>query len=122
MKQSERQRLRERRKQRIKVKVQRNPEKLRLTVFKSTKHIYAQIIDDLQGKTLVAESSLSAAFKEKMQGCGGNVKAAALVGHLLGEKAASQGIKEVYYDRNGFIYTGRVKALADGVREKGVKF
>ncbi len=121
MKQAERQRLREQRKQRIKRKIQKNPDKLRLSVFKSSKHIYAQIINDRDGKTLASESTVSPAFKEKMK-AGGNIKAATLVGHLLGEKAASQGIKEVYYDRNGFIYIGRVKALADGVREKGVKF
>ncbi len=90
-------------------------------MYRSTKHIYAQIIDDREGKTLVAESSLSPVFKEQMK-YGGNVKAAALVGRLLGQKAVDQGIQEVYYDRNGFIYTGRMKALADAVREKGVKF
>ncbi len=121
MKTAERQRLRENRKIRVKNKVQLNSERLRLTVFKSSKHIYAQIIDDKGGKTLVAESSLSPKFKEKMKN-GGNVDAAVLVGKLLGEKAVQQGIKEIYYDRNGFIYAGRVKALADAVREKGVKF
>ncbi|PIQ96437.1 MAG: 50S ribosomal protein L18 [Nitrospinae bacterium CG11_big_fil_rev_8_21_14_0_20_56_8] len=121
MKTSERQRLRERRKQRVKNHVQRNKEKLRLTVFKTAKHIYAQIINDLEGKTLVAESTLSPGFKQQLQN-GGNVKAAQLVGHLLAEKAVQQGIKEVYYDRNGFVYTGRMKALADAVREKGIKF
>jgi large subunit ribosomal protein L18 len=109
------------RKQRVKTKTQRHPEKLRLTVFKSAKHIYAQIVSDQERKTLVAESTVSKAFQEKLK-YGGNVKAAVLVGTLLGEKAAQQGIKEVYYDRNGFIYAGRVKALADAVREKGVKF
>jgi len=64
---------------------------------------------------------MSAAFREKMKN-GGNAKAATLVGNLIGEKAVQQGIKEVCYDRNGFIYAGRIKALADGVREKGVKF
>lgn len=92
-----------------------------MTVFKSAKHIYAQIVDDKGGKTLAAESSLSPLFKEKMNN-GGNVEAASLVGSLLGEKAVQQGIKEIHYDRNGFIYAGRVKALADAVREKGVKF
>ncbi len=121
MKTAERQRLRESRKRRIKGKVQTNKDKLRLTVFKSSKHIYAQIIDDNGGKTLAAESSLSPNFKEKMKN-GGNVDAAVLVGTLLGEKAVKQGIKEIYYDRNGFIYAGRVKALADAVRGKGVKF
>ena len=64
---------------------------------------------------------MSPAFRDKMKS-GGNSKAAALVGNLIGEKAVQQGIKEVYYDRNGFAYAGRIKALADGVREKGVKF
>ena len=121
MKTVERQRLRENRKRRIKSKIQINSEKLRLSVFRSSKHIYAQIVDDKAGKTLASESSLSSLFKEKMTN-GGNVKAAVLVGSLLGEKAVSQGIKEVYYDRNGFHYAGRVKALANAVREKGVKF
>ena len=109
------------RKQRVKTKTQRHPDKLRLTVFKSAKHIYAQIVSDPDRKTLVSESTVSKSFREQMK-YGGNVKAAVLVGSLLGEKAAQQGIKEVYYDRNGFIYAGRVKALADAVREKGVKF
>ncbi len=121
MKQVERQRLRERRKIGVKHKVQNNPDRLRLTVFKSINHIYAQIIDDRQGKTLASASSLSPAFKEKMK-TGGNVEAAKLVGSLIGEQASKNGIKQVYYDRNGFKYTGRVRALADAVREKGVKF
>jgi large subunit ribosomal protein L18 len=121
MKTTVRRRRRLHRKQRVKTKTQRHPEKLRLTVFKSAKHIYAQIVSDQERKTLVSESTVSKAFQEKLQ-YGGNVKAAVLVGTLLGEKAAQQGIKEVYYDRNGFIYAGRVKALADAVREKGVKF
>ena len=121
MKTSNKERLRINRKRRVKKHVQKNKEKLRLTVFRSAKHVYAQIIDDKVGKTLVAESTMSPAFREQM-GNGGNVKAAALVGNLIGEKAVQQGIKEIYYDRNGFIYAGRIKALADGVREKGVKF
>ena len=121
MKTTLRRRLRLNRKQRVKTKTQRFPDKLRLTVFKSAKHIYAQIVSDRERKTLVAESTASQAFKKQMQ-YGGNVKAASLVGSMLGEKAAQAGIKEVYYDRNGFIYAGRVKALADAVREKGVKF
>ena len=121
MKTSNRERLRINRKKRVKSHVQKNKGKYRLTVFRSAKHVYAQIIDDIAGKTLVAESTVSPAFREKMKN-GGNVKAATLVGNLIGVKAAEQGIKEVYYDRNGFIYAGRVKALADGVREKGLKF
>ncbi|MCH8156422.1 MAG: 50S ribosomal protein L18 [Nitrospinae bacterium] len=122
MKTTLRERLRKNRKNRVKRRVQRNQEKLRLTVFRSAKHIYAQIVDDQAGKTLVAESTLSPAFREKKMANGGNVKAATLVGNLLGERAVKEGIKEVYYDRNGFLYAGRVKALADGVRAKGVKF
>ena len=121
MKTTVRRRRRLHRKQRVKTKTQRHPETLRLTVFKSAKHIYAQIVSDQERKTLVSESTASKAFRDQMK-YGGNVKAAVLVGTLLGEKAAQQGIKEVYYDRNGFIYAGRVKALADAVREKGVKF
>ena len=121
MKTTARERLRINRKRRVKKHVQRNKEKLRLTVFRSAKHIYAQIIDDKEGKTLVAESTMSPAFREKMKS-GGNSKAATLIGNLIGEKAFQQGIKEVYYDRNGFAYAGRIKALADGVREKGIKF
>jgi large subunit ribosomal protein L18 len=121
MKTTERRRLRISRKNRIRAKVQRNMDRPRLTVFKSAKHIYAQIIDDNNGKTLVSASTMTPSFKEQMKN-GGNVKAAHLVGSIIGEQAAKEGIKEVYYDRNGFIYTGRVKALADAVREKGVKF
>ena len=121
MKTTLRRKLRLHRKQRVKTKTQRHPEKLRLTVFKSAKHIYAQIVNDQERKTLVSESTASQVFKKQMK-YGGNVKAAGLVGSMLGEKAAQAGIKEVYYDRNGFIYAGRVKALADAVREKGVEF
>ena len=120
MKTSAKERLRFNRKKRVKKHVQRNKEKLRLTVFRSAKHIYAQIIDDKDGKTLLAESTVSLAFRKKMKS-GGNAKAAVLIGNLIGEKAVQHGIKEVYYDRNGFTYAGRVKALADGVREKGLK-
>ena len=121
MKTLEHERLRLSRKKRIKMKVQKQKSRYRLTVFRSTKHIYAQIVDDNEGKTLVASSSLSKGFKEQMK-TGGNLKAAALVGSLIGEQAAEQGIKEVYCDRNGFHYSGRIKALADAVREKGIKF
>tara|TARA_B100000686_G_C16528149_1_gene830869 strand:- start:60 stop:332 length:273 start_codon:yes stop_codon:yes gene_type:complete len=90
-------------------------------VFRSSKHIYAQIVDDNEGKTLIAASSLSKNFKGQLK-TGGNLKAATLVGSLIGEAAAAKGIKEVYYDRNGFLYSGRIKALADAVREKGINF
>ncbi|HIE42561.1 MAG TPA: 50S ribosomal protein L18 [Nitrospinaceae bacterium] len=121
MKTNERERLRLARKKRVKLKVQKQSGRPRLTVFRSAKHIYAQIVDDNEGKTLVAMSTLSKDFKGQMA-TGGNLKAAALVGSLIGETASEKGIKEVYYDRNGFLYAGRVKALADAVREKGIKF
>lgn len=116
-----RRRLRVQRKLRVKLRVQRNKSKLRLTVFKSTKHICAQVIDDLQNKTLLSASTLCKEFKDTKKN-GGNVEAAKWVGRFLGERAVRQGIKEIYYDRNGFIYHGRVKALAEAVREAGVKF
>ena len=121
MKTLERERLRLSRKKRIKLKVQRQKNRPRLTVFRSNKHIYAQIVDDKDGKTIVYCSSLTKTFKEQMKN-GGNLKAASLVGTLIGEQAAAKGIKEIYCDRNGFHYTGRVKALADAVREKGIQF
>ena len=121
MKTSERERLRLQRKRRVRLNMQKQKSRPRLTVFRSTKHIYAQIVDDNEGRTLVTMSSLSKNFKEQMK-TGGNLKAATLVGSLIGEAAAAKGIKEVHYDRNGFLYAGRVKALADAVREKGIKF
>jgi len=121
MKTIERERLRLARKKRVKLKVQKQNSRPRLTVFRSSKHIYAQIVDDKEGKTLVSGSSMRQGFKEKLKN-GGNLKAAALVGAMIGEQAAAKGIKEIYCDRNGFHYSGRVKALADAVREKGIKF
>ena len=121
MKTLERERLRVARKKRVKLKVQGHNNRPRLTVFRSSKHIYAQIVDDNEGKTLVSSSSMTKGFKEKMK-TGGNLKAAALVGAMIGEQAAAKGIKEIYCDRNGLHYSGRVKALADAVREKGIKF
>ncbi|OGW20122.1 MAG: 50S ribosomal protein L18 [Nitrospinae bacterium RIFCSPLOWO2_12_FULL_47_7] len=121
MKHNERYRLRIARKLRVKNKVQKNKGRLRLSIFKTAKHIYAQIIDDTKRATLVSESTLSPTYSEAKKSCG-NVAGAIWVGQMLGEKAIKQGIKEVYCDRNGFLYTGRVKALADAVREKGVKF
>ncbi len=116
-----RRRLRHKRKLRVKKQLQRQVGKPRLTVFRSSKHIYAQIIDDGERKTLVSASTMSKDLQGKLKN-GGNVDAAKQVGAALGELAVEKGIKEVVYDRNGFIYAGRVKALADAVREKGVKF
>lgn len=123
MKTAVRTRLRVARKNRVRMRIKKHfGNRPRLTIFRSAKHIYAQIVDDLAGQTLVSESTLSAAFKDKKLKSGGNKEAAAMVGALLGAKAAEKGITEICCDRNGFVYAGRVKALADAVREKGIKF
>jgi len=110
------------RKKRVRKKIKGTPERPRLTVFKSARHIYAQIIDDSIGGTLVAVSTVSKDFKSKTQGISGNIKGAILVGGIIGKKGVEKGIKEIVFDRNGFLYHGRVKALADAAREKGLKF
>jgi len=93
----------------------------RLSVFRSSKNIYAQIIDDVQGRTLVAASSLEdGARKEHSKGC--DVKAAEIVGRLLAERAKEQGVSDVVFDRGAYIFHGRVKALADAAREGGLNF
>ena len=92
--------------------------KCRLTVFRSSKHIYAQIIDDTSGKTIVSASSLTKDFKEK----GSDVNGASKVGTMIGEKGISAGIKDVFFDRGRYRYHGRVKALAEGAREAGLIF
>ena len=91
----------------------------RLAVFRSNNHMYAQIIDDTVGKTLAAASTLEA--KKELEKTN-NVDAAAYVGKLIAERAIEKGIKEVVYDRGGFIYQGKVKALADAAREAGLEF
>ena len=96
-------------------------EKPRLCVFRSNSQIYAQIIDDSKGATLVSASSLEKAIKSDLER-GGNIAAAKAVGKSVGEKALAEGITEVIFDRAGYIYTGRVAALADGAREAGLKF
>ncbi len=116
-----RQESRNRRARRIRKKVFGTPARPRLTVFKTSRHIYAQVIDDVQGRTLASASSLSPAFRER-GGKGGGVEAARLVGEILGDSTKEQGIEAVAFDRNGFQYHGRVAALADAVREKGVRF
>lgn len=92
--------------------------KLRLSVFRSERHIYAQIIDDIKGVTLCTASSLEKAFSGK----GSNVEAAGVVGKTIAERAVKAGIKEVVFDRGGYKYHGRVKALADSARSSGLEF
>jgi len=110
------------RKKRVRTKIRGNPEMPRLTVFKSAKHIYAQIIDDTTGCTLAAASTLSKELRSKSKGISGNAKGAILVGELIAKNGLGKGVKKVVFDRNGFLYHGRVKALADAAREQGLQF
>lgn len=111
--------IRERIHKRIRRRLQGTPERPRLAVFRSLKHIYAQVIDDRSGRTLVSASSHE---KESPMKSGGNVEGAREIGKLIAERAQSKGIKAVVYDRGGYIYHGRVKALADAAREAGLEF
>jgi len=106
---------------RVRKKVKGTPERPRLNVFRSLKHIYAQIIDDTTGNTLVAASTLDGALKGKIA-YGGNKEAAREVGKLIAQKAIDKGIKKVVFDRGGYIFHGRVKELADAAREAGLEF
>lgn len=103
---------------RVRSKISGTAERPRLNVFRSAKHIYAQLIDDAAATTLVSASTLDKGF----EGPTGNKEAAAKVGKLLAEKAAAKGITEVVFDRGGYLYHGRIKELADGAREGGLKF
>ncbi len=110
------------RKKRVRKKIEGQPDRPRLTVFKSARHIYAQIIDDSVRRTLVTTSTISKDLKSKKKGISGNIKGATLVGETIGKKGVKKGITEVVFDRNGFLFHGRVKALADAARENGLKF
>ena len=103
---------------RARAKISGTPEMPRLNVFRSEANIYAQIIDDVSGETLVAASSLDKA----LEGYGGNIAAATAVGKLVAERAKAKGIENVVFDRGGYLYHGRVQALAEGAREGGLKF
>jgi large subunit ribosomal protein L18 len=104
--------------ERIRKKLQGTAERPRLNVYRSLNHIYVQVIDDLHGKTLVAASSAEGEGKKT----GGNVAAAKSVGKTIAERAKAKGITKVVFDRGGYIYHGRVKALADAAREGGLQF
>ena len=112
---------RQRRKAHIRTTLRGSAERPRLCVFRSANHIYAQIIDDVAGRTLASASTQSPELKE-LEGHRGNATAAAAVGKLVAEKAKSAGIELVCFDRNGFLYHGRVKALAEAAREAGLQF
>jgi large subunit ribosomal protein L18 len=109
------------RQRRVRRKVRGTPERPRLSVFRSAKHIYAQVVDDTANRVLVTASSLSKDFQATGQS-GGNVAGATLVGQMVAEKALQSGVQQVVFDRNGFLYHGRVKAVALGAREKGLQF
>jgi len=112
---------RKRRKKRVSAKVHGTPERPRLCVFKSSRHIYAQVIDDSRGHTLATASTLSSELR-RGGGGPGKVEAARRVGGLIAQKALAQQIRRVVFDRNGFLYHGRVRALAEAAREKGLDF
>ena len=110
--------IRKRKHLRVRKKVSGTPECPRLCVFRSNSHIYAQVIDDVNGVTLVAASSVEKGF----EGNGSNVEGAKLVGKAVAEKAIAAGINQVVFDRGGYVYHGRVAALAEGAREGGLEF
>ncbi|HEV2469249.1 MAG TPA: 50S ribosomal protein L18 [Candidatus Sulfotelmatobacter sp.] len=105
---------------RIRKKLQGTAERPRLNVYRSLNHIYVQVIDDLHGKTLVSAST--AEGKKEDRRTGGNVASAKAVGKAIAERAKQKGVSKVVFDRGGYIYHGRVKALADAAREAGLKF
>ena len=111
-----------RRKQHIRKKVFGTPEKPRLTVSRSHKNISCQLIDDTRGVTVAAASTLAKDLREALAGKGGNKGAAAQIGKAIAEKAKGLGIGAIAFDRNGYRFHGRVKALADAAREAGLKF
>ena len=106
---------------RVRMRVRGRAQVPRVNVFRSLKHIYAQIVDDIRGHTLVAASTADKEVRKTLKS-GGNVAAAKLVGKVLAERAIAAGISRVVFDRGGYAYHGRVKALADAAREAGLKF
>jgi large subunit ribosomal protein L18 len=115
--QNKRNAIRQRIHSRIRAKLSGTGERPRLNVYRSLNHIYAQVIDDQKGETIVSASSLALKMKT-----GGNVASAKEIGKAIAEQAVAKGIKKVVFDRGGFLYHGRVKALADAAREAGLEF
>jgi len=116
-----REQARLKRKMSIRQKISGTSERPRLSVFRSAKHIYAQVIDDTSGNTLAAASSLEKAAKDQT-GIENSVSMAQFIGKLVGERAVKKGIRKVVFDRNGFLYHGRVKAVSEGARKAGLDF
>ncbi|MDD3436000.1 MAG: 50S ribosomal protein L18 [Candidatus Gastranaerophilales bacterium] len=111
----------QKRHQTIRIKLSGTAQAPRLAVYRSTKHIYAQLIDDVAGKTIASASTVDKDLKTKL-GHGGNVEAAKAVGAAIAKKALKKGVKDVVFDRGGFLYHGRIAALADAAREAGLNF
>lgn len=110
-----------RRKRSIRKRISGSSERPRLSVFRSNRHIYAQVIDDSTGRTVASASTLSEGIRDQLAGKD-KKEAAALVGALVAQKCLEQKVEDVVFDRNGFIYHGRVKAVAEGAREAGLRF
>lgn len=116
-----RKKARLKRKQRIRKNLKGTPTRPRMSVFRSARHIYAQVIDDTAGQTIAAASSVEKTVKEQPK-FDDKVATANFVGRLLAERAVEQGVQKIVYDRNGFLYHGRVKALSEGARKAGLDF
>lgn len=121
IKQTDKKAATKKRHQRLRTKLSGTSDVPRLAVYRSTKHIYAQIIDDVKGVTLASSSSIDKDLRSKLTH-GGNIESAKAVGEMLAKKAIKAGIKDVVFDRGGFLYHGRVAALADAAREAGLNF
>jgi large subunit ribosomal protein L18 len=117
----DRKKVRQKKHLRIRKRIQGTLERPRLAVYRSLKHMYAQLIDDVKGVTLVSASTLETGIKDQIEN-GGNMDAAKKVGELLAKKAIEKGITNVVFDRGGNLYHGRVKAVAEGAREGGLQF
>ena len=114
-------RKRLRRKESIRLRITGTPDRPRLSVFRSARYVYAQAVDDTQGRVLAAASELEASLKEAVAGKPKKERAR-IVGKVIGEKLIARGVTQVVFDRNGFIYHGRVKEVADGARDAGLSF
>jgi len=121
-KRANRKEARARRHVRLRKELSGTSERPRLSVFKSLHHIYAQIIDDVQGKTLLSASTLDPEIRKEVKGYGGNIESAKIIGKIIAQRAQVQGIKQVVFDRGGHIYQGRIAALAEAARENGLEF
>jgi large subunit ribosomal protein L18 len=115
---------RDRIKFRLRKRVRGTPERPRLTVFRSLGHIYVQVVDDMKGATIAAASTVEPSLKGALakEAKGGNVAGAKAIGKVIAERLLEKGVKQVVFDRNGFLYHGRIKAVADAAREAGLEF